>query len=235
MMKTYLITAVVLIALSLTAANATLQTVVLATQQTPATPANLIWGPNALSFLQYNSSSYGGHPLLSVKIDLEGRLETGFVQVVNNNAGSAHTTTMETTGEVDAYGPFTTGSVLVSASPLIAKNNFNTAGNTTDTENVLAPITQTQSVTLTTGGDFNAFIGGGNVSFNLMGAGSGGGFGDSGQVYSGDGTSDGRVTITYTYDDGGSGGGTPELGTFALFGMSMLPIAGVAIRRRKRA
>ena len=29
-------------------------------------------------------------------------------------------------------------------------------------------------------------------------------------------------------------GGTPELGTFALMGISMLPMAGVAMRRRRR-
>ena len=43
-----------------------------------------------------------------------------------------------------------------------------------------------------------------------------------------------NVSLDRGEKDNGSGG-TPELGTFALMGLSMLPMAGVAIRRRRKA
>jgi hypothetical protein len=40
------------------------------------------------------------------------------------------------------------------------------------------------------------------------------------------------LTVTYTFDKGVA---TPEVGTFALMGLSMLPMAGLALRRRRKS
>jgi hypothetical protein len=44
--------------------------------------------------------------------------------------------------------------------------------------------------------------------------------------------SSGTVAVTYSFDKGVN---TPEVGTFALMGLSMLPMAGLALRRRRKS
>ena len=79
----------------------------------------------------------------------------------------------------------------------------------------------------------STFIGNGTLKLPVQSQGytqvSGGTLDFSNTVYSG-----ASYAITYTYDEAPKGG-TPELGTFALMGISMLPMAGFAIRRRRRS
>ena len=103
--------------------------------------------------------------------------------------------------------------------------------------------------TLTPGGTYIAYFGtgpGDRIKYHSTTNPYGGGqlFGIDGAQLAGPGlqgglwafsANDAYFTMDFESPTNGSGGGTPELGTFALMGLSMLPMAGVAIRRRRKA
>jgi len=85
------------------------------------------------------------------------------------------------------------------------------------------------------GGAMANFMGSGDFAISpVESLGDASVFGQGGSVSgSSIGETKAQFDVTYTWSDNPPG--TPELGTFALLGMSMLPMAGVAIRRRRKS
>ena len=83
---------------------------------------------------------------------------------------------------------------------------------------------------------FTYYTGTGNVLVPATGLGTSTANGPASVSFHADTASSATLGVTYHWDEGnGPPHGTPELGTFALMGLSMLPMAGVAIRRRRRS
>ena len=198
------------------------------TPQDTGWSTNLSWAaPVPLTFSQFDPS-FG--TLSQVKISLTGDIRNGYMNIGNENVtnqtlvedhlGAILTlkegaTTLLSANPNESY----LGDVIVPSGPVPYRASISA--------NTLASATLTSADPL-----FGSFIGLGTVGFSANSLGASGFSGGSGITFSADGESRGTVGITYIY---GNPPETPELGTFALLGMSMLPMAGVAIRRRRKS
>jgi hypothetical protein len=152
------------------------------------------------------------------------------VSFTNNAPGNEPFTWDWFHGELTVSAP--TGSVLLdflkeagteNGRPYIASTTLGHSGSVTWTE------TYTDTTTAALTSDLGAFMGAGDVSFPVWAETSNevsyGGGNATTNVYT-----NAHVSITVSYDYMP----TPELGSFALMGLSMLPIAGAVVRRRRK-